>query len=212
MSDFDRSPDGLAFSKAVQQMQTRLGSRRLYETMQWPVDIPRELAAFLTLQRSVFLASASADGQPYMQHRGGPPGFLHLLDSRTIAMADLRGNRQYITLGNLSENNRVLLFAMDYTNRQRVKIWGQAEVIEDDPALIERLTPPGLRADRALLIHVSAWDQNCPQHIPQRYEADALAEQLARKDARIAALEQEIATLSQQLATREICGDDLWPQ
>lgn len=90
-------------------MQTRLGSRRLSEVAQWPVDIPRELAAFLTLQRSVLLARASADGQPYMQHQGGPPGFLHLLDSRTITMADLRGNRQYITLGNLPENNRVLL-------------------------------------------------------------------------------------------------------
>lgn len=125
MTDFDRSPDGLAFSAAVQAVQERLGSRRLYEGAEWPIDISRQLEAFIAAQRSVFLATASADGRPYIQHRGGPPGFLRVLDSRTIGMADLGGNRQYITLGNLSENDRVQLFLIDYTNRQRVKIWGK---------------------------------------------------------------------------------------
>lgn len=212
MTDFDRSPDGLAFSDAVQAAQQRLGSRHVYRQAQWPIDISRELEAFIAAQRSVFLATASAGGRPYVQHRGGPPGFLKVLDSRTIAMADLEGNRQYISLGNLSENDRVELFLIDYMNRQRVKIWGRARVVEDDAALVDRLAPPALRAraKRVLVITVEAWDVNCPQHIPQRFEAEDVAAKLAERDARIAALETELAVLQQQLSVREICGDDLW--
>lgn len=211
MSDFDRSPDGIAFSDAVRRMQTRLGSRRIYEAAEWPIDITKDLEAFISAQRSAFLATASAGGLPYVQHRGGPPGFLRLLDSRTIGMADFRGNRQYITLGNLSENDRVLLFLIDYAHRQRVKIWGRAKVVENDMTLLAALTPAGGRADRALVIHVDAWDANCPQHIPMRLEADEVSQRLAQRDARIADLEREVAVLTQQLATRDICGDDLWP-
>jgi predicted pyridoxine 5'-phosphate oxidase superfamily flavin-nucleotide-binding protein len=212
MTDFDRSPDGLAFSDAVQAAQQRLGSRDRYRQAQWPIDISPDLAAFIGAQRSVFLATASAEGQPYVQHRGGPPGFLKVLDSRTIGMADLEGNRQYISLGNLSENDRVELFLIDYMNRQRVKIWGRARFVEDDPDLVERLMPAGLRgrAKRALLISVEAWDVNCPQHIPQRFEAEDVAAKLAERDSRIAELEHELAVLRQQLSVRDGCGDDLW--
>lgn len=125
MSDFDRSPDGIAFSEAVRPVQTQRGSRRIYEVAEWPIDTTKNLEAFISAQRSAFLATASSGGLPYVQHRGGPPGFLRLLDSRTLAMADFHGNRQYITLGNLSENDRVLLFLIDYTHLRRVRIWGR---------------------------------------------------------------------------------------
>ncbi len=195
MGDFDRSPDGLVFSKAVQQTQARLGSRHVYATAEWPIDISRDLEVFIGAQRSIFLATASADGQPYIQHRGGPPGFTKVLDSRTIAMADLRGNGQYVSLGNLSENDRVQLFLIDYTNRRRVKIWGRGRMIEDDSDLVARLLPngQGSRADRALVIDVEAWDVNCPQNIPQRIEADDVATALAERDRQIAALRQKLA-------------------
>ena len=197
MTDFDRSPDGLAFSDAVQAAQQRLGSRDRYRQAQWPIDISPDLAAFLGAQRSVFLATARADGQSYVQHRGGPPGFLKVLDSRTIGMADLEGNRQYISLGNLSENDRVELFLIDYMNRQRVKIWGRARFVEDDPDLVERLMPAGLRgrAKRALLISVEAWDVNCPQHIHPRFSERQIAPAIERMQARIAELETELERL-----------------
>lgn len=198
MGDFDRSPDGLVFTPAVQEMQRRLGSRGMFETAEWPIDISADLETFIARQRSVFLASASADGQPYVQHRGGAPGFLRVLDSRTLGMADLRGNRQYVTLGNLSENPRVELFLIDYMHRQRVKIWGKARVT-DDPATVARLRPEGARADRALLIEVEAWDVNCPQHIPQRFEAEDVAASIAKRDARIAELEAEVQALRARL-------------
>lgn len=127
-------------------------------------------------------------------------------------MADLRGNRQYVTLGNLTENDRVELFLIDYRHRQRVKIWGRGRIVEGDPALVARLMPEGVRgqAERAVLIAVEAWDVNCPQHIPERFEADEVAAMLAGRDGRIAELEHEVATLRGQLSVREICGDDLW--
>jgi predicted pyridoxine 5'-phosphate oxidase superfamily flavin-nucleotide-binding protein len=212
MTEFDRSPDGLAFSPAVQDVQRRLGSRHIYERVEWPVDISDDLERFIGAQRSAFLATASAEGRPYVQHRGGPPGFLRVLNSRTIGMADFRGNRQYITLGNLSENDRVELFLIDYAHGRRVKIWGRGRVVEDDPDIVSRLMPDGVRgrADRALLIAVDAWDVNCPQHIPRRFEAEDVAAVLAERDGRIAELEREVATLQQQLSVRDVCGDDLW--
>jgi predicted pyridoxine 5'-phosphate oxidase superfamily flavin-nucleotide-binding protein len=148
-------------------------------------------------QRSLFLATASAGGQPYVQHRGGPPGFLHVLDPHTLAFADFAGNRQYISLGNLSENPKVLLFLIDYAERRRVKIWGEAKVVEHDAALLARLAPAGYRArpERAIVIRVTAWDANCPQHIPQRLEAADVEAALAARDARIAELEAEVAAL-----------------
>jgi hypothetical protein len=160
-------------------------------------EITGEVAAFVAGQRSFFLATSSAAGQPYIQHRGGPPGFLHVLDARTLAFADFAGNRQYVSLGNLAENPRVHLFLIDYAHQRRVKIWGEARVVEDDPALLARLAPAGYRArpERAMVIRVAAWDANCPQHIPQRLEAGDVNEALAERDRRIAVLESELKAL-----------------
>lgn len=206
-----RSPEALAFSPAVLAVQARKGSRSAYAHAHWRVEIDAELEAFIAAQRSFFLASASADGQPYIQHRGGPTGFLRVLDPHTIGFADFRGNRQFITTGNLAENDRVQLFLMDYAHKRRVKIWGRARVVENDPTLVARLMPDGVRAraDQAIIITVEAWDVNCPQHIPQRFEAEDVARALDERDARIRALETEIAVLNQKLAVRDICGDDL---
>jgi predicted pyridoxine 5'-phosphate oxidase superfamily flavin-nucleotide-binding protein len=191
----------VAFTAPVKAAQARLGSRDAYAQLEreggFATGIDDDLAGFIGQQRSFFLATASAAGQPYVQHRGGPPGFLRVLDPRTLAFADFKGNRQYISLGNLSENPRVHLFLIDYAHRRRVKIWGEARVVEDDAALVARLTPEGYKArpERAIVIRVTAWDANCPQHIPQRLEAGDVEAALARRDARIAELEVEVAAL-----------------
>lgn len=186
-----------AFSPAVKAAQERKGSRAAYAGMEMQDRITPDLAAFIAERDSAYLATASADGQPYIQHRGGPPGFLRILDDRTIGLADYRGNRQYVTLGNLSENPRAYMFLMDYANRRRIKIWGTARVVEDDPALLERLMPDGYRArpEQAILFAVTAWDANCPQHIPLKIDAEAAAAALAARDARIAELEAQVARL-----------------
>ena len=166
----------VAFSPRVKAVQMRKGSRRAYARMEaaggWATRVDKELKHFIERQDSVFLATASADGQPYVQHRGGPPGFLHVIDDRTIAFADFDGNRQFITQGNLEENPRAQLFLIDYSTRQRVKVWGTAEVVEDNPDLVRSLMPPNYRAraSRVIVFEVVAWDANCPQHIPQRID------------------------------------------
>lgn len=206
-----RSPDDIAFSASVRAVQARKGSRASYAEAQWRVAIDDGLAAFIAEQRSLFFATAGADGQPYIQHRGGPAGFLNVLDARTIGFADFRGNRQFISLGNLSENDRVHLFLIDYAQRRRVKIWGRARVVENDADLIARLMPDGVRAraDQAIIITIEAWDVNCPQHIPQRLDAEDVTRALDERDARIAELESDIAALRQKLAVREARGDNL---
>jgi len=163
----------------------------------WRARISEDLAAFVALQTSFFFATASRDGQPYVQHRGGPPGFLHVLDERTLAFADFAGNRQYITMGNLAENPKAHLLLLDYSQRQRCKIWGEARVVEDDRELVSALMPPdyAARPEQAILFSVSAWDTNCQQHIPQRLEAAAVAEALASRDEKIAELEAELIRL-----------------
>jgi predicted pyridoxine 5'-phosphate oxidase superfamily flavin-nucleotide-binding protein len=194
----------IAFTPAVKAIQGRKGSRTAYARMEagegWLTAITSDLAAFIAEQTSVFLGTANRDGQPYIQHRGGPPGFLHMLDEKTIAFADFRGNRQFITLGNLTENPKAFLFLMDYARRQRVKIWGEARVVEDDPALLARLMPDGYKArgEQAILFQVEAWDANCPQHIPQRFEAAEVARLLEERDRRIAELDAEIARLNRR--------------
>lgn len=166
-------PSDVAFTPAVKAVQARKGSRSAYARMEtnggWETEVTAELAAFIAKQNSFFLATASADGQPYIQHRGGPPGFLRVLDATTLGFADFRGNRQYISLGNLGENPKVHLFLIDYATRTRIKVWGEAVVIEDDPELLAELTPKDYdgRPEQAIVIHVTAWDMNCPQHIPQ---------------------------------------------
>ena len=189
------APSDVAFSPAVKAVQEAKGSRLLYERAAaiapWSDRITPELADFIAAQTSVFFGTASAEGQPYIQHRGGPPGFLRVLGERQLGFADLAGNRQYITLGNLSENPQATLFLIDYEQAARVKLWGTAQVVENDPALLSTLTPPKLkgRPERAILFTVQAWDANCPQHIPRRIDLDRAAALLAERDARIAELE-----------------------
>jgi predicted pyridoxine 5'-phosphate oxidase superfamily flavin-nucleotide-binding protein len=163
----------------------------------WRTEIDDNLAAFLAGTNSIYFATASADGQPYIQHRGGPKGFVRILDKTTLAFADYGGNRQYITQGNLSENPKAHIFVMDYAHRRRVKIWGEARVVDDDPALLKSLMPAGYKArpEQVILFRISAWDTNCPQHIPQKFDAADVAAALASRDARIAELEAEVAKL-----------------
>ena len=195
----------VAFTPAVKAQQQRQGSRRGYARMEqaggWETEVSPELAGFIASLDSFFLATASAEGQPYVQHRGGPEGFLKVLSPRTLAFADFGGNKQYISAGNLTENPRVQLFLMDWVRRSRVKIWGTARVVErgEDPALLARLTDPGYaegRVERAIIIEVTAWDGNCPQHIPRKFSEQEVRAGVAEKDARIAKLEAEVARLS----------------
>jgi uncharacterized protein len=191
----------IAFTPTVKSIQDRKGSRSGYHRMEekggWRSAITPDVASFIEAQESVFLATANAEGQPYIQHRGGPLGFLRVLDERTIGFADFSGNRQYITLGNLADNPKAYLFLIDYARRQRVKIWGEAHVVEGDEALISKLMPEGYKArgEQAILFSVKAWDVNCPQHIPQRFDAADVAAALAERDRKIAALEAELARL-----------------
>ncbi|WP_424628273.1 pyridoxamine 5'-phosphate oxidase family protein [Bradyrhizobium sp. SYSU BS000235] len=195
----------VAFTPAVKAIQTRKGSRESYARVEerggWRTEIDDGLAAFISEQTSFFLATATADGQPYIQHRGGPPGFIHVLDKTTLAFADFRGNQQYLTQGNLSENPKAYIFLLDYVHRRRIKIWGEARVIEDDPALVASLMPRGYKAksDQAILFKVAAWDMNCPQHIPQKLDVADVAAVIGQRDERIAALEAEVAQLKQLL-------------
>ena len=164
----------VAFTDVVKAIQARKGSRPAYSRMEeggsWEQSITPELKTEIEAQTSVFLATANAQGQPYIQHRGGPAGFLKVLDEHTIGFADFAGNRQYITQGNLEENPKAHLFLIDYANRRRIKIWGTARVVESDRVLLKQLMPAGYRArpEQVMLFTVTAWDVNCPQHIPQR--------------------------------------------
>jgi uncharacterized protein len=199
MSSHKVIPSDIAFTNTVKAIQTRKGSRASYARMEanggWKTSLTPEVQAFIFEQTSLFLATVNAEGQPYIQHRGGPKGFLKVIDERTLGFADFRGNKQYISVGNLSENRKAHLFLIDYANQSRVKIWGEAEVIEDDPDLVASLMPANYNAkpERAILFHVKAWDANCPQHIPQRFEAADVKAALALRDERIALLEEQLA-------------------
>jgi predicted pyridoxine 5'-phosphate oxidase superfamily flavin-nucleotide-binding protein len=201
MSDIHTYSSDVAFTPPVKAIQTRKGSRDAYAHVEqsggWRTEIDEQLTAFLAAQDSMFLATATADGQPYIQHRGGPKGFVKVLDKNTLAFADYGGNRQYITQGNLSENPKANIFVLDYAHRRRVKIWGEARVVDDDPALLKSLMPQGYKArpEQVILFKVSAWDTNCPQHIPQKFDAGDVAAALASRDARIAELEAELAAM-----------------
>ena len=192
---------GIAFTPAVKEAQRRRGSRNAYEKMGrsggWNENIDETLAEFIARRDSLYLGTASADGRPYIQHRGGPKGFVKVLDSKTLAFADYAGNRQYISVGNLSENDKAFLFLIDYPGRTRVKIWGRARFVEDDPELLARLIDPDYKArpERALVFHVEAWDVNCRQHIQERYTPEELENVLAPLRGRIAILEAENAAL-----------------
>ncbi len=196
-----RPASDVAFTGTVKAIQARKGSRPAYARMEaggsWASTITAELKAEIEAQTSVFLATANAAGQPYIQHRGGPAGFLRVLDEHTIAFVDFAGNRQYISQGNLEENPKAHLFLIDYAHRRRIKVWGTARVVEGDAALLQRLMPEDYRArpEQVMLFTVTAWDVNCPQHIPQRFEAADVEAALRTRDERIAALEAEIGRL-----------------
>ncbi|QNN23412.1 pyridoxamine 5'-phosphate oxidase [Planctomycetales bacterium ZRK34] len=175
----------IVFSPSARAQQVRHGSRDSYAKMEqtrgFQADITPELAGFIAERDSLYLGTVSADGWPYIQHRGGAKGFIKVLDDRTLAFADFAGNRQYISMGNLDDNDRAFIFLMDYANRRRIKIWGRAKFIEDDPALLARLTDPEYPAhvERALVFTVEAWDVNCKQHIKPRYDDEQVAEIIA---------------------------------
>jgi predicted pyridoxine 5'-phosphate oxidase superfamily flavin-nucleotide-binding protein len=193
----------IAFTPTVKAIQTRKGSRHGYARMEhrgsWESSITPELREFIALQTSFYMATANIDGQPYIQHRGGPAGFLRVLDEHTLAFVDFSGNRQFISQGNLSENPKVHLFLMDYAHRQRIKIWGEARVIEGDATLVAKLMPADYEAkpEQAIVINVTAWDGNCPQHIPVRFDSATVKEALDARDQRIRELEDGLARLQQ---------------
>jgi predicted pyridoxine 5'-phosphate oxidase superfamily flavin-nucleotide-binding protein len=201
MSKNSRIASDIAFTPTVKAIQARRGSRAAYARMEegqgWNTTITPELAEFIAAQSSVFLGTANAAGQPYIQHRGGPPGLLRVLDEHTIAFAELRGNRQFITQGNLAENPKAHLFLIDYSTRQRIKLWGEARIVEDDAALLAELMPEDgkSRGEQLLIFRVLAWDTNCPKHIPQRFEAVDMSRALEQRDRRIAELKAEVRRL-----------------
>jgi predicted pyridoxine 5'-phosphate oxidase superfamily flavin-nucleotide-binding protein len=206
VSDIHAISSDVAFTPSVKAIQARKGSRGAYARVEanggWRTEVDDDLAAFLTESNSMYLATASADGQPYMQHRGGPKGFIKVIDPHTLAFADYSGNRQFITQGNLSENPKAHVFIMDYAHRRRVKLWGTARVVEDDAALLASLMPQGYKArpEQVIVFTIAAWDTNCPQHIPQKFDASDVAAALASREARIAELEAELAQLKGQPA------------
>jgi predicted pyridoxine 5'-phosphate oxidase superfamily flavin-nucleotide-binding protein len=176
----------IAFTPSVKRAQEQRGSRKSYEKLErgrgWQSAISPALEKFIAERDSFYLGTASADGRPYIQHRGGPKGFLRVLDEHTLAFADFSGNRQYLSLGNLAENDQAFLFLMDYAGRRRYKLWGRARVVEDDAELLERLRDPEYDAapERAFVFQVEAWDRNCPQHIIPRYTVEEWAAQPER--------------------------------
>jgi uncharacterized protein len=185
------------FSDAVKKVQEARGSRAIYARVEknggFEREVTDDLRDFLATIDTAFLATASKDGDPYVQHRGGPKGFLRVIDEHTIGFADFAGNRQYITTGNLTENDRVCLFLMDYEKRRRIKVWGTAKVVPLTEELAKVIDPQGYRGRReqAIVIHVTGWDVNCPQHIPQKLDAKEVALVIADLRARIRALEEE---------------------
>lgn len=198
----------IAFTPAVKREQEKHGSRRQYQSMEQLGDCAARLGedeqVFLRGRDGFYMASVSETGWPYIQYRGGAKGFLRVLDNQTIGFADLRGNRQYISVGNLKQDGRVALFLMDYPTRSRLKILGRVQLYEDGPAAqewIDKLRVPEEKSvsERAVVIHVEAFDWNCPQHITPRYTAEELTEILEPERRRLAALEEENARLREEL-------------
>lgn len=197
-----RSPSSdVAFTPAVKAIQERKGSRAAYARMEgaggWQTTATPDLAEFLAGLDMFYFGTANTEGQPYIQYRGGSPGFLKVLNDQTLGFADFGGNRQYITLGNLSENPKAFLFLMDYANSSRVKVWGKARVIEDDPELLDRLRDPEYqgKVERAILFEIEAWDVNCPRHIHKRFSQRQITPVIAELQARITDLESQLTAL-----------------
>ncbi len=189
----------IAFTPAVKRIQELKGSRKGYSNMEakggWRNTVTADLAGFIGERDSFYLGTASADGQPYIQHRGGKPGFLKVIDEKTLAFADFKGNRQYISAGNLTENDKAYIFLMDYPNRRRIKIWGRARVVDDDPALLDRLADPDYDGvpEQAVVFEIAAWNVNCPQHITPRFTEEVIARVVAPLQERIVELEAQLA-------------------
>ena len=202
----DRPISDVAFTPAVKAAQEARGSRTAYAKMEqrggWNNVITPALEEFIAEREFFYLGTAAADGQPYIQHRGGPKGFLRVLDEKTLAIADYAGNAQYISLGNLAENDKAFIFLMDYPNQHRIKIWGKAEFIEDNPSLLDRVTDTDYQArpQRVLVFHLKAWDVNCTQHIQQRFTVGEMQPMVQGLHDRIAELEAKNKTLESQLA------------
>lgn len=194
----DKPASDVAFTPSVKAIQDRKGSRAAYRRMEqsggWQKEISDDLATFIADQRSFFIATVSSDGAPYIQHRGGPRGFLQVIGPSTLAFVDFKGNRQFITQGNLTDNPKAHIFLIDYANRQRIKIWGEARIVEDDVQLIEQYKPQdyNARVEQVVVFEISAWDVNCPQHIPRLYDAEDVERVIAEREARIAELEAEL--------------------
>ena len=191
----------VAFTPAVKAIQTRKGSRSSYAHMElggsWETTVTPELEAFLAELDMFYLGTANAEGQPYIQYRGGSPGFLKVVDEKTLGFADFGGNRQYITLGNLSENSKAFIFLMDYARSRRIKVWGNARVVDDDRALLDQLRDPAYpgKVERAIVFEIEAWDVNCPQHIHKRFSQKQVAPVIEQLQARIAELEGKLKLL-----------------
>jgi uncharacterized protein len=196
----------IAFTPTVKSIQAKRGSRRGYEAMErdrgWKSTVTPELASFIAAANSFYLATANGDGQPYIQHRGGPPGFLKVIDDKTLGFADYTGNRQYITTGNLRDNPRAFIFLMDYAHRRRIKIWGRARVITGNETLLADLFSQDYKArpEQAILFTIEAWDVNCPQHIPQLFSIEQIKALVAPLRQRIAELEAEREQSSRRIS------------
>ncbi len=196
-------PSDIAFTPAVKAVQERKGSRETYARVEqgrgWQTRVTPELAGFIAGLDMFYLGTASANGQPYIQYRGGAPGFLKVIDETTLGFADFRGNRQYITLGNLSENSSAFLFLMDYTTSRRIKLWGTARVVEDDSDLLERLRDPDYpgHVERAIVFSLEAWDANCPQHIHKRFSQSEVAPIIEKLQAENEQLREALAEIRQ---------------
>jgi predicted pyridoxine 5'-phosphate oxidase superfamily flavin-nucleotide-binding protein len=193
--------EDVLFSEAVKAEQARLGSRASFEGREWKDEITQDLRDFLAAIDTFFFATASADGRPYVQHRGGPPGFLKPVGTHMLAFADFAGNRQYITLGHLKENDRAHIFIPHFATQQRVKLWGRARAVEGDIELMERLVDPAYvkaaraRPQRAIVFNIEAWDSNCRQHITARYSEAEIAPAVNQLAQRIKELEAEVERL-----------------
>jgi hypothetical protein len=191
----------IAFTEAVKGIQDAKGSRSSYARMErgggWETTLTPELKSFLAELDMFYLGTANADGQPYIQYRGGSPGFLKALDEKTLGFADFGGNRQYTTLGNLSENPKAFIFLMDYARSQRIKLWGNARVVEDNPVLLNELRDSSYsgKAERAILFEIEAWDVNCPQHIHKRFSQRQISPVIEWLEAKIKSLEEQLAAV-----------------
>ena len=203
----------IAFTAAVKAAQEKRGSRQGYQRMaekgDWADRVTDDLATFIAARRSFYFATANAAGQPYIQHRGGPAGFLKVLGEKTLGFADFSGNKQYISVGNLSENDKAYMFLMDYANKRRVKIWGRARIVEDDHDLLDKLRDaayPG-RPERAIIFDIAAWDVNCPQHIPELYELEQVRYATGKLQDEIADLQNQVVRLTERLREHGLAGD-----